>query len=593
VLGRIEFGRAAATLAGALALAAALSAPAGAAGVDQSCVLALSKFDPAAVNVAYPDESAQYYSGAYQAAPGTRIRIAGHFAHARYTSFQVYDVAQRPLDGLADLQLAPDAGSSNPFPPGASRTVAKRDYTAFIDFGPVPSTRATNTIYTGTGQNGLPNFQGTFIYRLYIPDQGRDAYGDVGLPTATLEASSGGPASPVDCTNFNRPSPSGVNEAIAASNGVPVSPGGFEFPGRSPPVWKKFTNLPAAVVSNLLNNQYGDPFYQAFNTSGAEQAGGSGGFLSNIHNSYLYATLSRTHGQVLITRFRAPPFADTRPGPPVMPTANMRYWSMCQNQSASQRFIACRADDRSLKTHDGFVTYAVSVPAQQPSNAKEACGVNWLPWGPTADGTLIYRNMLPEKSFKQAIQFAKPGDEVATMGEYFPVSRYYSTAEFEKLGCGATLATRLHHQIPPASTANCRDGLAPSSALARRTLRRSRRGFSAHGSAFDRDCGGRTGRAGNLSRHRVGRLAAGLGRTSGRRCRFLRANGRFSARRSCSRPLLSMRARLGYNRRTGVTSWTLVRNAALARGSYQLWIAGVDTVGNGERPHRVARFSVR
>ena len=83
---------------------------------------------------------AQYYSGAYQAAPGTHIRISGHFAHARYTSFQVYDFAQRPLDVLADLQLAPDAGSFNPFLPGASRTVAKRDYTAFIDFGSVPST---------------------------------------------------------------------------------------------------------------------------------------------------------------------------------------------------------------------------------------------------------------------------------------------------------------------------------------------------------------------------------------------------------------------------------------------------------------------
>src|SRR5207253_1084640 len=105
-----------AALAAGLALAAAAPG-ARAQGVDQSCVLALSKFDPAAVNVAYPDESAQYYSGAYQAAPGTHIRIAGRYAHARYISFQVYDVLQRPLDGLADIQLGPDAGSSNPFLP--------------------------------------------------------------------------------------------------------------------------------------------------------------------------------------------------------------------------------------------------------------------------------------------------------------------------------------------------------------------------------------------------------------------------------------------------------------------------------------------
>jgi hypothetical protein len=578
-------GRVAATLAATLALAAMAAGDAGAQGVDQSCVLALSKFDPAAVNVAYPDESAQYYSGAYQAAPGTHIRISGRFAHARYTSFQVYDVLQRPLDGLADVQLGPDQSSSNPFLPGASRTVTQRSYTAFIDFGPIPSTRAPNTIYTGTGQNGLPNFEGTFIYRLYIPDQGRDEFGDAGLPTAELEASSGGPPPPGACSNFSRPSPPGVNEAIAASNGVPVSSGGFQFPGRNPPQWKKFTNLPAAVVSNLLNNQYGDPFYQAFNASGAEQFGGSGGFLSNIHNSYLYATLSRTHGQVLITRFRAPPFADTRPGPLRMPASNMRYWSMCQNQSASQRFIACRADDRSVTTHDGFVTYALSVPEQRPANASDGCGINWLPWGPTADGTLIYRNMLPERAFPQAIQFAKPGDEVATMGDHFPVSRYYSTADFERLGCGAKLHSALHTQIPPAS---CRDRLAPVSGIARRSLRRSRNGFFATGNVVDRDCGGR-----RVSRNRVRTLNVALGRLSGARCRFLGRSGRFGSRRSCSSPLMNLRASTSYNRRAARSSWSISRRMALARGSYVLSIAGTDTVGNAERPHRVARFNVR
>ena len=55
--------------------------------------------------------------------------------------------------------------------------------------------------------------------------------------------------------------------------------------------------------------------------------------------------------------------------------------------------------------------------------------VTSLPWGPTSDGTLIYRNMLPERAFPQAIQFAKPTDEVATMGDYFPVSRYYSHSD--------------------------------------------------------------------------------------------------------------------------------------------------------------------
>ena len=87
----------------ALSLALGL-APAAARGqgVDQTCALTLTKTDPATVNVAYPDDSAIYYSGAYQLAPGTHIRIHGRFPHARYMSFNVYDAVQRPLDGVSD-----------------------------------------------------------------------------------------------------------------------------------------------------------------------------------------------------------------------------------------------------------------------------------------------------------------------------------------------------------------------------------------------------------------------------------------------------------------------------------------------------------
>src|SRR3954451_5836908 len=129
-------------------------------GVDETCTLVLTKTDPAVVNVAYPDEAAIYWSGRYQAVPGTRIRITGRSPHARYMSFNVYDNAQRPLDALADVELAPDDGAYNPFAVGAARNGDPRTYTAFIDFGPIPERRARNTMYTGTGQNGAPNYQG-------------------------------------------------------------------------------------------------------------------------------------------------------------------------------------------------------------------------------------------------------------------------------------------------------------------------------------------------------------------------------------------------------------------------------------------------
>src|SRR3954469_1629549 len=99
-----------AVVAGGLALTGG-AAPAGAQGVDQTCQLGLTAFDPDTVNVAFPDDSAQYFSGTYQAAPGTRIRIDGEYPHTRYMSFNVYDVLQRPLDALADVEIQPDPGS--------------------------------------------------------------------------------------------------------------------------------------------------------------------------------------------------------------------------------------------------------------------------------------------------------------------------------------------------------------------------------------------------------------------------------------------------------------------------------------------------
>src|SRR4051812_17182393 len=214
--------------------AVALPGVAGAQGLDETCELTLTKTDPATVNVAYPDQAAIYWSGSYAAAPGTRLRITGRYPHARYFSFNVYDNAQRPLDALADVEIAPDPGSVNPFVAGAPRDATARSYTAFVDFGPIPQHRAPNTLYTGTGQNGAPNFQGTFILRVYVPDKGRDETGGVGLPTVTLEQTgSGGRPPDSACAGFAKPPVPGVNDAIAGASGPPMVPAVATAPGNN------------------------------------------------------------------------------------------------------------------------------------------------------------------------------------------------------------------------------------------------------------------------------------------------------------------------------------------------------------------------
>jgi hypothetical protein len=417
--------RAGVLVAFALSAAAMAAGPTRAQGIDNTCVLALTKTDPATVNVAYPDEAAIYWIGGYQAAPGTRIRIEGRFPHARYTSFNVYDQAQRPIDALADVELGPEQGSANPFYVGAPRDAEPRKYTAYIEFGPRPERpqdRAPNTLYTGTGQNGAPNLNGTLIYRIYIPDAGLDETGGVGLPTVTLQAADGGPAPPSACATFAKPAVAGVNEQIAGSDAsVPE-----QNRATNPPGWRKFVNLLDAAAARFGQN-----------SETTQELGGRGGYLSNVHNAYLQVDTNRQFGEVLVTRLRAPTFPDTRGGSPTMGAGQLRYFSMCQNHLLSQRFIACRTDDQSVVGPDGFVTYVVSTPAQRPSTATAECGATWIPWGPSNAGLLIYRHMLPADDFAQAIQFAEPDHEVATMGDYFPVSRYYADAAAydREVGC--------------------------------------------------------------------------------------------------------------------------------------------------------------
>jgi hypothetical protein len=99
--------------------------------------------------------------------------------------------------------------------------------------------------------------------------------------------------------------------------------------------------------------------------------------------------------------------------------------------------IDCRRDDHVKVGRRGLYRIVVSTAASRPQNARRACGVTWLPWGPQTQGLLIYRHMLPVPSFKRAIQrVAEPGDERRALGRFYPGGRYLKTAaDFEKRGC--------------------------------------------------------------------------------------------------------------------------------------------------------------
>ena len=377
----------------ALLALALITSSAQAAGLDQTCELTATRFDADTVNVLFPDSSAQYWTASYRAVPGTHIRIDGVFPYARYMSWNVYDPLLRPFTHTYDQQLVP-----NPDDP--------QRYTLYItfDLGFKPG---PNVLYVDPSKNPA----GVFTYRVYVPDKGRDITGGVGLPQVTWQPNSeGAPAFVSPCRDLEKPSISTVTPLYAQQDGPET---GMPMPGRPTPVWHKFTNLCQAGDDLFFDNPYGDNIPDSGQSPCSNF--GEGGFLSNMDNAYVYTGISRGYGRVLVIHGKAPTFGLTG--------KQLRYWSFCQNDPYTQRYIACLRDDQVKLGKDGFYTIVVSRPSDRPK-----CAKNWLPWGPQPWGTLIYRHMLPDPAFSGAIQRASYGSEKTSMGDYYPAAHYATPA---------------------------------------------------------------------------------------------------------------------------------------------------------------------
>lgn len=408
-----------------VALAMAPAAPARAQEVGCSWPL---RSDLDTLNVAFPDESATYWATRFTSVPGTSLVISGAYPFARYFSFHAYDEPQRPVGSLADIEIDPDPGSGNPFRDATAPVdVEHRRYTVRVEFTAAPADPAPNTFYAGATQEGSPNPAGFIIYRVYVPDDPADLAGGVPLPSVTLEGAGGAVAVPFGQCEPLPPSTGGqLNETIKDSDFPDEVPRVLPFPGATnPPSFERFFGVDRAVWNRVPSNPVTDPLPRS-----------RGGFYSNEHIAYMTGRISRQWGDVFVMRARAPTFPDTRAGVPVTTSAQLRYWSVCQNEFATQRFVACTADYQTPLDDQGFFTIVISDPTDRPANATDENKVRWLPWGGAYyDGLVIYRHMLADAGFAQAIQDVPEGTPALTvLGEYYPRTGYCEKAAFEESG---------------------------------------------------------------------------------------------------------------------------------------------------------------
>jgi hypothetical protein len=346
-------------------------------------------------------------------APGERLVIKGQYPFARYFSFHVYDSTAVPIDSAYDQEIAPDAGSANPFL-AKPRRGSGDSYTEYVDFEQKPADPAPNTIYIADTPQGVPTPSATLMYRVYVPQNPAELQGNVPLPQVTLQTAEGTTLATYGACGAGTPE-TGVqlNEEIANSNWPAEAPAP-EIPGATdPPTWARTT----------LGNQYV-------------------GVFGNQQNAYLATTISRQFGDVVVIHGKSPTFPNTRAGQPAYAKRQVRYWSFCENSNTT-RVISCAADyDAAVKR--GYYTYVISDPDERPANATAANGVTWLAWGGIfPNGFVIYRNMVPASSFAQAVQsVSETSSPQAVMGPYFPSTVYCTRATFETGGWNACSGTR-------------------------------------------------------------------------------------------------------------------------------------------------------
>lgn len=389
-------------------------------------------------NMAYPGTEITYWGAKFRTPPGAVLRLRGKYPHARYSSLNAYESSGgTPTGSLPDRQIRPNRGSVNTSIPGRNRKAKKRAWMVRVLGTPAPAKPAVNTLYATTSADSYQDI----LYRVYVPDRGRNRAGGTGIPRPELILADGtvlkGKAL---CAALNSNHDYGANILPRAAYDALVS-----WPGKDPLTnpatsrfeFVKFFNLPLSMARYRTTPE----FEEAWASNPVEQ----GTLYANDDARYMTAAISFRFGKVVVIRGSMPTTPRTLRGQKRTRRGQMVEWDMCSVESlATTKTHRCIFDEQvPLKGKKRRYTIVVAKAADRPRNAIRRCGVAWLPADPDGDGAgrkdsglLLTRNVIPNRGFRHSIQkVTSPFNAARTMGRYYPRGSYTSKAAFQKLGC--------------------------------------------------------------------------------------------------------------------------------------------------------------
>ncbi len=386
-------------------------------------------------NQGFPGQEITYWGAKFATSPGAVLKLRGKFSHARFQSLTAYVNNGTATNTVSDYLTRPDKGSSNPFIKGHRRDVKKRNYTVTVLGSPPPAQPARNTLYAQPDPNY--NAYQDILYRVYVPDKGRNRAGGEPLPTPELHLADGNVLKgQALCDAINS------NHAYASQN-LPLAAyqSYVNWPGKDPA-----TNPaePAFSFEKFFSLNYTLSSYKSPAEHAAADYTPVGTFYNNLDARYMVGTYSFAYGQVLVVRGKMPKTPHTDSGETRMGGGQMREWDMCVEESlAVTGTYRCLYDEQFPLRKGRRYVMVVAHAGYRPRNATKRCGVAWLPADPVGDaagrpdiGSLVTRNVIPSPGFhKTSWDVNQPNTAAQVMGPYYPTGTYMSKAQFEQQGC--------------------------------------------------------------------------------------------------------------------------------------------------------------
>ena len=390
------------------------------------------------INLAYPDANVFYWAATFTMPEDVELYLDGDFPLARYMSIISYDGRGRPLESLADYLIEPEKDSINPFINSNSRIDKNRAYKIQVLNNSPVTDRETGKISKISSYNTLnapsygPNQQ-LIIYRVYLPDNKTGPLGGVNLPQLKVikdgKTYSGNDACKILNASQNLAItidaagiPPMMYRELASQTDKPET-----WPAKNPPEW--YIQMDRQSLIGIYTGEFNNKAPRS-----------TGGFFPNLDNHYLRTIINRKYGKVVLLKAKAPLTPKTYNSNPTYKENELRYWSVCSNQSfGNTRVNDCLFDEEIPLDKNGYFTIFVSRLKDRPRNANKECGYAWLPMAEDGDGVfdedvsiIQFRHMLARDDFSNSIQSVESqNDTKKVMKEYFPKSRYFMKNQVE------------------------------------------------------------------------------------------------------------------------------------------------------------------